>query len=267
MMEMCPLVAVPKKKSKSVSAFVFLPIPQRTASVGEFLGSFQHGISSKYWPEWCCLNEKEVRLGIELKWMSVYECLIQKLYLPDDIFITPRGCFTFPIHPNMNSSRRTGGVFSGGSQGRVTPGSISTSLKRVKQRTESEALAPEEALNEDRSLNCDYSNDSCMLPKKEATPWDFIHLETNWVLGGCVLTKLLPPIGFPMRWFCQTSRLKIFKLEVFNASFLDYQNMNSIVFNECLVLLKVKCITPKRFQRWSNKNLLLIHSWRITLGL
>lgn len=57
-----------------------------------------------------------------------------------------------------------------------TPGSASTILQPLKQRTEYQALTWEEALNKDCSLNWDYSNGSCMLPKKETTSWCFIHL-------------------------------------------------------------------------------------------
>lgn len=130
--------------------------------------------------------------------------------------------------------------------------------------------AQKEDLNEDRSLNCDYSNDSCMLPKKEVAPLYFIHLGINQVLRRCILTKLLPTIGFPMDGFCQTSRLKSFKPKVFNVFFFFFLTTKTRIHLSLIndiVLLAVKFICPKRFQHWSNKNFLLIHSWRTTVGL
>ena len=93
--------------------------------------------------------------------------------------------FYFSCTPQYELCHITGGVFSGGSQGRVTPRRVSASLKPVKQRrTDSQALAREEALNEIDGLNCDYSNDSCMLPRKELITWDFTCLESTRSLGG-----------------------------------------------------------------------------------
>lgn len=49
MMAMYSLIVAPKKSnSYSKCLFVLLTILQRTASVSEFLGSFQHGFSSTY---------------------------------------------------------------------------------------------------------------------------------------------------------------------------------------------------------------------------
>lgn len=109
-MKMCPLTVAPKKKSNSISECLFflLAILQRTASIKEVLGSLQHGISLKYQQGWMLFASKGGQLGIDLKWKSMREFPIHKLYLPDSLFITLRGCFTFPLFPNINFHSRTG---------------------------------------------------------------------------------------------------------------------------------------------------------------
>lgn len=120
-MEMCSLIVAPKKSPTAFQClFVLLAVSQRTASINDFLGSFQHGISSKYGPEWCCLNEKEVRLGIKLKWMSAYECLVHTLCISWlHTYHPPEAVLSFLYTPIWTPAE---GVFSGGSQDRVTSG-------------------------------------------------------------------------------------------------------------------------------------------------
>lgn len=117
------------------------------------------------------------QLGIDLKWMSMHEFPIHKLHLPDYVLITLRGCFTLPPYPNINLTAVQGNLLRKEGD---TPGSISAILKTLKyRRTESQALTWEEALNKHCSLNWDYSNRSCMLPKKGTTSWGFIQRGIN----------------------------------------------------------------------------------------
>lgn len=139
------------------------------------------------------------QLGIDLKWMSVHECLCMNALYTNYTFLTtyllPSEAVLFFLYtPILTSTAEQGSLLR---RERDTPGSISAILKPLKyRRTESQALTWEEALNKDCSLNWGYSNGSCMLPK-ETNPWGFIHLGINQALGRGIFTRLLPSIMFP----------------------------------------------------------------------